>query len=173
VKLPPVGHGGEGRRRLGVASMVGTYCSGTVDWRFCLISSISRLPDGLEKIISSHPSGWALLRCSKPNVAKVAAVIRWCMKMGVFRIRALYLGGDDEDDRLECDLGVRCVVLWVYIVFSFFLESFVIGFSIVEFHQLLSKKKPEFSAHPNDGIRGPNSRFHISNLWQLMFSIIL
>jgi hypothetical protein len=60
VKLPPAGHGGEGRRWLGVASMVGTYCSGTVDWRFCLISTISRLPDGLEKIISSHPSGWAL-----------------------------------------------------------------------------------------------------------------
>jgi hypothetical protein len=110
VKLSPAGHGGEGRRWLDVASMVGTYCSGSVDWRFCLVSTSSRLPDGLEKITSSHPSGWALLRCSKPNVAKVAAVTRWCMKTGGFRIRSLYLGGDDEDDGLDCDLGVRCVV---------------------------------------------------------------
>jgi hypothetical protein len=130
VKLPPAGHGGEGRRWLDVASMVGTYCSGSVDWRFCLVSTSSRLPDGLEKITSSHPSGWALLRCSKPNVAKVAAVTRWCLKTGGFRIRSLYLGGDDEDDGLDCDLGVRCVVFWVHIVFSFFVESFVIGFAI-------------------------------------------
>jgi hypothetical protein len=51
------------------------------------------------------------------------------------------LGGDDEDDGLDCDLGVRCVVFWIHIVFSFFLESFVIGFAIVEFHQLSQKKK--------------------------------
>ena len=72
----PAGHGGEGRRRLDVASMVGTYCSGILDWRYCLVFPISCLPDGLEKFLSSHPAGWALLWCSKPNVAKVAAVTR-------------------------------------------------------------------------------------------------
>ena len=120
LKLLPAGHGGEGRWRLDVASMVGTYCSGILDWRYCLVFPISCLPDGLEKFFSSHSSGWALLRCSKPNVAKVAAVTRWCLKMCCFWVRSLYLVGDDEDDGLVRDLGVRCVVFWVHIVFSFF-----------------------------------------------------
>ena len=85
----PAGHGGEGRRRLDVASMVGTYCSGILDWRYCMVFPISCLPDGLEKILSSHSSGWALLRWSKPNVAKVAAVTRWCRKICCFWVRWL------------------------------------------------------------------------------------
>ena len=120
LKLLPSGHGGEGRRRLDVASMVGTYCSGILDWRYCLVFPISCLPDGLEKFFSSHPVGWALLWCSKPNVAKVAAVTRWCLKMCCFWVQSLYLVGDDEDDGLDCDLEVRCMVFWFHIVFSVF-----------------------------------------------------
>jgi hypothetical protein len=71
MKLLLAGHGGEGRMWLDVASMVGTYCSRILDWRYCLVFTISCLPDGLEKILSSHHSGWALLRCSKPNVTIV------------------------------------------------------------------------------------------------------
>ena len=88
-----------------------------------MVFPISCLPDGPEKILSSHSSGWALLRWSKPNVAKVAAVTRWCLKTGGFRIRSLYLGGDDEDDGLDCGLEVWCEVIlvkvWDHIVFSF------------------------------------------------------
>jgi hypothetical protein len=69
------------------------------------------MPDVLEKDLSSHPSGWALLRCSKPIVAIVAAVIRWCLKMSYFWVRYLYLFGDDEDDGLDGALEVRCEVI--------------------------------------------------------------
>jgi hypothetical protein len=44
------------------------------------------------------------------------------------------LGGDDEDDGLDGALEVWCEVIlakvWDHIVFSFFMESFVIGFAI-------------------------------------------
>jgi hypothetical protein len=74
-KLLLAGHGGEGRMQLDVTSVLGTYCSGILDWRYCLVFPISCLPDVLEKDLSSHPSGCALLRCSKPIMAIVAAVI--------------------------------------------------------------------------------------------------
>lgn len=57
LKLLPAGHGGEGRRRLDVASVVGTYCPRILDWRYCLVFPIFCLPDGLEKVLSFHPSG--------------------------------------------------------------------------------------------------------------------
>jgi hypothetical protein len=124
VKLLPAGHGGEGRMRFDVTSVVGTYCSGILDWRYCLVFPISCLPDVLEKDLSSHPSGWALLRCSKPIVAIVAAVTRWCLTMSYFWFWYLYLVGDDEDDGLDGALEVRCEVIlakiWDHIVFSFF-----------------------------------------------------
>jgi hypothetical protein len=124
VKLLLAGHGGEGRMRLDVSSVVGTYCSGILDWRYCSVFSISCLPDVLEKDLSSHPSGWALLRCSKPIVAIVAAVARWCLKMSYFWVWYLYLVGDDEDDGLDGALEVRCEVIlakvWDHIMFSFF-----------------------------------------------------
>jgi hypothetical protein len=41
--------------RLDVASVVGTYCSGILDWRYFLVFPISCLPDVLEKHLSSHP----------------------------------------------------------------------------------------------------------------------
>jgi hypothetical protein len=75
VKLLLAVHGGEGRMRLDVTSVIGTYCSGILDWRYCLVFPISCMPNVLEQDLSSHPSGWALLRCSKPIVAIVAAVI--------------------------------------------------------------------------------------------------
>jgi hypothetical protein len=134
VKLLLAGHGGEGRMRLDVTSVVGTYCSGIWDWRHCIVFPISCLPDVLEMDLSSHPTGWALLRCSKPIVAIVAAVIRWCLKMCCFWVWYLLLGGDDEDDGLDGALEVWCEVIlakvWDHIVFSFFMESFVIGFAI-------------------------------------------
>jgi hypothetical protein len=134
VELLLAGHGGEGRMRLDVMSVVGTYCSGIWDWRHCIVFPISCLPDVLEMDISSHPSGWALLRCSKPIVAIVAAVIRWCLKMCCFWVWYLLLGGDDEDDGLDGALKVWCEVIlakvWDHIVFSFLVESFVIGFAI-------------------------------------------
>jgi hypothetical protein len=134
VKLLLAGHGGEGRMRLDVTSMVGTFCSGIWDWRHCIVFPISCLPDVLELDISSHPSGWALLRCSKPIAAIVAAVIRWCLKMCCFWVWYLLLGGDDEDDGLDGALEVWCEVIlakvWDHIVFSFLVESFVIGFAI-------------------------------------------
>jgi hypothetical protein len=84
--------------------------------------------------LSSHPTGWALLRCSKTIVAIVAAVIRWCLKMCCFWVWYLLLGGDDEDDGLDGALEVWCEVIlakvWDHIVFSFFMESFVISFAI-------------------------------------------
>jgi hypothetical protein len=136
VKLLLAGHGGKGRMRLDVMSVVGTYCSGILDWRYCLVFPISCPPDVLEKDLSSHPSGWALLQCSKPIGAIVAAVTRWCLKMCYFWVRYLYLVGDDEDDGLDGALEVRCEVIlaivWDHIVFSFFVESFVINFAIVE-----------------------------------------
>jgi hypothetical protein len=93
-----------------------------------LVFPISCLSDVLEKDLSSHPSGWALLWCSKPIVAIVAAGDRWCLKMSYFWIRYLYLVGDDEDDGLDGALEVRCEVIlakvWDHIVFSFFVESF-------------------------------------------------
>jgi hypothetical protein len=64
VKLCLAGHGGEGRMRLDVTSVVGSYCSGILDWRYYSVFPISYLPDVLEKDLSSHPSGWALLRRS-------------------------------------------------------------------------------------------------------------
>jgi hypothetical protein len=130
------GLGGEGRRRLN-ASMpkpVIWWCSAgglgllleDLRLRYCLLFPISCLPDGLEKILSSHPRGWALLWCSKPSVATAAAVIRWCWKMCCFWIRSLHLVGVDEDDGLDCALKVRCEVLptkfWDHIVFSFIFE---------------------------------------------------
>jgi hypothetical protein len=124
MKLLLAGHGGEGRMRLDVTSVVGTYCLGILDWRYCLVFQISCLPDVLEKDLSSHPSGWALLRCSKPIVAIVAVVTRWCLKVSYFWVRYLYLVGDDEDDGLHGALEVRCEVIlakvWDHIVFSFF-----------------------------------------------------
>jgi hypothetical protein len=124
MKLLLAGHGGEGRMWLDVAWVVGTYCPGILDWRYCLVFPISCLPDGLEKILSSHPSGWALLRCSTPNVAIVATVTRWCLKMCYFWVRSLYLVSDDEDDELDGVLEVRCEVIlvkvWDHIVFPFF-----------------------------------------------------
>jgi hypothetical protein len=124
VKLLLVGHGGEGRMRLDVTLVVGTYCSGILDWSYCLVFPIFCLPDFLEKDLSSHPSGCALLRCSKPNVAIVAAVTRWCLKMCYFWVWYLYLVGDDEDDGLDGASEVRCEVIlakvWDHIVFSFF-----------------------------------------------------
>jgi hypothetical protein len=124
VKLLLAGHGGEERMRLDVTSMVGTYCSGILDWRYCLVFSISCLSDVLKNDLSSHPSGWALLLCSKPIVAIVAAVIRWCLKMSYFWVWYLNLVGDDEDDGLDGALEVRCEVIlakvWDHIVFSFF-----------------------------------------------------
>jgi hypothetical protein len=41
VKLFLAGHGGEGRMRLDVMSVVGTYCSGIWDWRGTASSSPS------------------------------------------------------------------------------------------------------------------------------------
>jgi hypothetical protein len=124
VKLLLASHGGEGRMRLDVTLVVGTYSSGILDWRYCLVFPISCLPDVLEKDLSSHPSGRALLRCSKPIVVIVAAVIRWCLKMSYFWIRYLYLVGDDEDDGLDGALEVQCEIIlakvWDHIVFSFF-----------------------------------------------------
>jgi hypothetical protein len=111
VKLLLAGHGGQGRMWLDVASMVGTYYSGILDWRYCLVFPISCLPDGLEKILSSHPSGWALLRYSKPNVTIVAAVNRWCLKMGYFWVQSLYLVGNDKDDGLDGVVEVRFEVI--------------------------------------------------------------
>jgi hypothetical protein len=67
VKLLLVGHGGEGRMRLDVTSMVETYCSGIWDWRYCVVFTISCLPDVLEKDLSSHPSGWALFAVFKAH----------------------------------------------------------------------------------------------------------
>jgi hypothetical protein len=132
VKLLLAGHGGEGRMRIDVMSVVGTYCSGIWDWRHCIVFPISCLPDVLEMDISSHPSGWALLRCSKPIVVIAAAVIRWCLKMCCFWVWYLLLG-DDEDDGLDGALEVWCEVIlakvWDHIVFSFLVESFVIGFA--------------------------------------------
>jgi len=75
VKLLLASHGGEGRMRLDVTLVVGTYCSGILDWRYCLVFLISCLPDVLEKDLSSYPSGWTPLWCSKPIVAIVAAVL--------------------------------------------------------------------------------------------------
>jgi hypothetical protein len=94
------------------------------------------LPDVLERDLSCHPLGWALLWCSKTNVA-IVVVTRWCLKMCYFWIWSLYLVGDDEDVVLDGVLKVRCEVIlakvWDHIVFSFFfVESFVIGFAIVE-----------------------------------------
>jgi hypothetical protein len=58
VKLLLAGHGGEGRMRLDVTSVVGTYCSGIWDWRYCLVFPISCLPDVLEKdLIALTPQG--------------------------------------------------------------------------------------------------------------------
>jgi hypothetical protein len=111
MKLLLAGHSGEGRMWLDVTSMVGTHCSGIWDWRYCVVFPISCLPDVLEKDLSSHLSGWALLRCSKPIVAIMAAVTRWCLKMCCFWIRYLYLGGDDEDDGFDGVLDVRCEVI--------------------------------------------------------------
>jgi hypothetical protein len=111
VKLLLARHGGEGRMRLDVTSVVGTYCSGILDWMYCLVFHISCLPDVLENDLSSHPSGWALLQCSKPIVVILAAVIRWCLKMSYFWIRYLYLVGDDEDNGLDGSLEVRCEII--------------------------------------------------------------
>jgi hypothetical protein len=65
----------------------------------------------------------AFLRCSKPIVAIVAAVIRWCLKLCCFWVWYLLLGGDDEDDGLDGTLEVWCEVIlakvWDHIVFSF------------------------------------------------------
>jgi hypothetical protein len=105
------GHGGEGRRWLDVVSVVGTYCLGILDWRYYLVFPMSCRPDGLEKVLSSHPLGWAFLRCSNPNVATVVAVTRWCLKMCYFWVRSLYLVGEDEDDGLDDVLEVRCDVI--------------------------------------------------------------
>jgi hypothetical protein len=90
-----------------------------------LLFPISYLPDGLEKSLSSHPPGWALLRCSKPSVAMAAAVIQWCWKMHCFWIWSLNLVGDDEDDGLDCVLEVRCEALLakplgLYCIFLYF-----------------------------------------------------
>jgi hypothetical protein len=49
VKLLLAGHGGSGRMRLDVTSVVETYCSGILDWRYCLVFPISCLSDVLEK----------------------------------------------------------------------------------------------------------------------------
>jgi hypothetical protein len=57
VKLLLAGHGGEGRMRLDVTSVVGTYYLGIWDWGYCLIFPVSCLPDVLKKDLSSHPSG--------------------------------------------------------------------------------------------------------------------
>jgi hypothetical protein len=84
MKLLLAGHGGEGRMRLDVTSVVGTYYSGIWYWRYCIVFPISCLPDVLEKDLSSHLSRWALLWCSKPIVAILAAVTRWCVKMCCF-----------------------------------------------------------------------------------------
>jgi hypothetical protein len=111
VKLLLAGHGSEGRMRLDVTLVVGTYCSGSRDWRCCIVFPISCLPDVLEMDISSHLPGWALLRCSKPMVEIVAAVIRWCLKMCCFLVWYLYLGGDDENDGLDGALEVWCEVM--------------------------------------------------------------
>jgi hypothetical protein len=76
-----------------------------------LVFPISCLPDVLEKYLSSHPLGWALLRYSKPIVAIVAAVTQWYLKMCCFWVRYLYLGRDDEDDGLDGALDVWCKVI--------------------------------------------------------------
>jgi hypothetical protein len=76
-----------------------------------LVFPISCPPDILEKDLSSHPLGWALLRCSKPNVAIVAAVTQWYMKMSYFWVRSLYLVGDNEDDGLDGVFEVRCEII--------------------------------------------------------------
>jgi hypothetical protein len=55
--------------------------------------------------------------------------------MCCFWVWYLLLGGDDEDDGLDGALEVWCEVIlakvWDHIVFSFLVESFVIGFAIV------------------------------------------
>jgi hypothetical protein len=55
------------------------------------------------------------------------------------------LVGDDEDDGLDGVLEVWCDVIlakvWDHIVFSFFMESFVIGFAIVEIPSVVISKK--------------------------------
>jgi hypothetical protein len=67
--------------------------------------------------------------------------------MGCFWVWYLYLGGDDKDDGLDGALDVRCEVIfakvWNHIVFSFFVESFVIGFAIVEIPSVVISKKSE------------------------------
>jgi hypothetical protein len=129
VKLLLAGHGGEGRMRLDVMSVVGTYCSGIWDWRYYIIFPISCLPDVLEKDISSHPSGWALLRCSKPIVTIVAAVTRWCLK--------ICASGSCTCTWVVTMRTMGLMVLWKYDVRSFLQKSenilsFIIGFAIVE-----------------------------------------
>jgi hypothetical protein len=89
LQLLPTGLGGKGRRCLDVFMpkparwwrvmlVVWVYYSGMFVWRYYMLFPISYLPNGLEKILSSHPPGWALLWCSKPSVATTtaAAVIR-------------------------------------------------------------------------------------------------
>jgi hypothetical protein len=52
---------------------------------------------------------------------------------------------DDEDDGLDGALEVRCEIIlakvWDHIVFSFFVDSFVIGFAIVEIPSVVISKK--------------------------------
>jgi hypothetical protein len=89
-----------------------------------------------KRILALTPKGWALLRCSKPIVVIVAAVTRWCLKMSYFWVRYLYLVGDDEDAGLDdaFKYGVRSFLqkCGTILYFPFFVESFVIGFAIVE-----------------------------------------
>jgi hypothetical protein len=70
----------------GVESSAGGLGLLLEDLRLDVLLALPHLlpPDGMEKIITSHPPGWALLRCSKPSVATAAALIRWCWKMRCF-----------------------------------------------------------------------------------------
>jgi hypothetical protein len=69
--------------------------------------------------------------------------------MSYFWVRYLYLVGDNEDDGLDGALEVRCEVIfakvWDHIVFSFFMDSFVIGFAIVEIPLVVISKKSMLS----------------------------
>jgi hypothetical protein len=124
MKLLLAGHGGEGSMWLDVASVVGTYCSGIVDWRYYLDFPISCLPDGLEKVLSSHPSGWALFAVFKALCGDSGSGESMVSEDVLLLVRSLYLVGDDEDDGLDGVFEVRCEVIlakvWDHIVFSFF-----------------------------------------------------
>jgi hypothetical protein len=49
----------------------------------------------------------------KANVAIVAAVTQWCLKMCYFWVQSLYLVSDDEDDGFDDVLEIRYEIILV------------------------------------------------------------